>query len=307
MATLRVLRSALVMGLIAGYGQVVMAIGPDNYGYTAVATTLNFEDLTVPGFNPVEILDTENDTAVTIPIGFSFKFYGATYTSVSVSSNGLLTFGNANTSAVPVDLSKTAPTVDVPTIAVFWHDWTFQYLGSDEAYYQTLGMPGSRRLIVQWNFALSNSGPGNDTVTFEAKLFEGSNKIEFHYNDATVDDDVNVSNGTDATVGIRAAGGQGAVKRYLQWSFNKAVIADSSALQFIAPAFRVSSIQRLSNGHMLLQCVGEPNVSNTIQASTNLVTFSPFVSFSMVADATGSFQFEDASPGLTRFYRILVP
>ena len=47
-----------------------------------------------------------------------------------------------------------------------------------------------RRLIVQWDFVLAAlPSPSLDTVTFEVKLFEGTNNIEFHYADATVTDD----------------------------------------------------------------------------------------------------------------------
>ncbi len=300
----RLLGSALVFGVVGIFCEVGLAIGPDNYGYSATTIPFKFEDITSVGFNPTAILDTTNDGAVTIPIGFPFTFYGTTYTSLSVSTNGLITFGNSDVSAVPVNLTTTAPTSNLPSIAVFWHDWTFQYFGSDEAYYQTLGTPGSRRLIVQWNFALSNTGPGLDTVTFEAKLFEGSNNIEFHYDDATIDDDANVSNGKNATVGIRDTSGQ-VGKRNLQWSFNQSVIADGAAIQFVAPVFKISSIQRLGNGHILLQCVGEPNVANTVQASTSLTGFLSIAS--VVADSLGKFPYEDMSPGTRRFYRLALP
>jgi hypothetical protein len=299
----RLLAGVILLASLAIIGKTALAIGPDHYGYTATTTTFNFEDLTEPGFAPTAMLDNGNDVAVTIPIGFSFTFYGKTYTSLSVSSNGLITFQGSSVDALPVDLTKKAPAADLPTIAVFWHDWTFEYFGSDRGYYQTLGTPGNRRLIVQWNFTISNTGPGNDTVTFEAKLFEGSNDIEFHYRDATVIDDLNVSNGKNATVGIRDTAGQVST-RNLQWSFNQVVIQDGSAILFAAPDFRISSIQRLSSGHMFLQCHGEPSVANTIQFSPDLATWTSLPH--VTADATGFFTYEDVSPGARRFYRLLL-
>ena len=281
-----------------------LAIGPDNYGYTATATTFAFEDLTEPGITATGILDFGNDVAVAIPIGFPFTFYGKTYTSLYVSPNGLITFGNADVDPVPVDLTTSGPQNNLPSIAVLWHDWTFQYLGSDEAYYATLGPAGNRRLIVQWNFAISFTGRGSDTVTFEAKLFEGSNNIEFHYYDATVETDPKVSNGKNATVGIRDTGGQTST-RNLQWSSNQAVISDGLAIQFAAPVFEIWSIQHLGNGHTLLQCVGEPNVANTIQVSTDLINF--YFLASVVADSLGNFPYEDMNAGTPpprRFYRL---
>jgi hypothetical protein len=281
-----------------------LAIGPDNYGYTATTTTYDFEDLTVPGITATDILDDGNDVAVMVPIGFPFTFYGKTYTSLYVSTNGLITFGNADVDPTPVDLTRAAPQNDLPSIAVLWRDWTFHYFGSDEAYYATLGPAGNRRLIVQWNFTQSNTGPGTDTVTFQAKLFEGSNNIEFHYYDATVEDDVSVSDGKNATVGIRDTGGQTS-NRNLQWSFNQAVITEHLAIQFAAPVFEIWSIQRTANGHILLQCVGEPNVANTIQVSTDLINF--YFLASVVADSLGNFPYEDMNAGTPpprRFYRL---
>jgi hypothetical protein len=294
----------IVPAIFAIFCGEALAIGPDNYGYTATATTFAFEDLTEPGVTATGILDLGNDVAVTIPIGFPFTFYGKTYTSLFVSSNGLITFGNADVDPVPVDLTTSGPQNNLPSIAVLWHDWTFQYFGSDEAYYATLGPAGSRRLIVQWNFAISFTGRGSDTVTFEAKLFEGSNNIEFHYYDATVETDPKVSNGKNATVGIRDTGGQTS-KRNLQWSFDQSVISDGLAIRFVAPVFRITSIKRLTNGHILLQCVGEPNVANTVQVSTDLTNFTFLAS--VVADSLGNFPYEDmnaASSPPRRFYRL---
>src|SRR4051812_22549115 len=91
-SAIRFLAGAILLGALTISAKIAFAIGPDHYGYTATTTPFNFEDLTEPGFNPTGILDTGNDVAATIPIGFSFTFYGKTYSSLSVSSNGMITF-----------------------------------------------------------------------------------------------------------------------------------------------------------------------------------------------------------------------
>ena len=295
--------------LVATFARQAFAlIGPDSYGYTAATTTFLFEDLTEPAIDAPPLLDNTDDAAVTVAIGFPFVFYGVAYNAVSITSNGTLTFSDVDTDWVPVDLSTAAPNGDLPMIAVFWHDWTFKYFGSDAVYAAMLGPAGSRRLIVQWNAALSVPGPGSDTVTFEVKLFEGSNHIEFHFLDATISDDSTMSNGKDATVGIRDVAGQ-TNGRNLQWSFNVPVINDETAIRFVAPVFKVSSITRLANRHIVLQCSGAPSSVNKIEATTDLKT-TPF-SFlgSAAADALGHFQYEDATAGsfTQRFYRVTVP
>jgi hypothetical protein len=290
-------------------GHYAFAIGPDNYGYTAAAITFSFDDLSVAGVPSIDILDRTDDAAITAPIGFPFTFYGVTYTSVSVSTNGILTFGGADTGYKPVDFKASAPPANLPTISPLWHDWTFQYLGSDEAYYATLGSPGSRRFVAQWNFAQSASSNSTDPVTFQVKLFEGSNNIEFHYDDAALDGDNSESSGRGSTVGIRDINGQ-TTGRNLVWSYDQAVINDSSAIRFTAPGFKIKSIARLSNGTIVLQCTGAPSKPNHIEASLTLGpgSFAP-ISPSVTGDSSGNFQYTDTSAGglLRRFYRVGYP
>lgn len=141
-----------------------------------------------------------------------------------------MTFGGIDTDTGPSDLRTSGPLGNFPSIAPLWHDWAFNLAGSDQAYYLTLGAVGSRRMIIQWNQAISVPGTGVDSVTFEAKLFEGSNNIEFDYLDATVADDSTISNGANSTVGIRDTNGQ-LSNRNLQWSFDQAVIADNESIK----------------------------------------------------------------------------
>ena len=279
--------------------------GPDAFGYTAASTTIAFEDLTLPAYPSTGILDKTDDSTVTIPIGFPFRFYGITYTTVTVSTNGLVSFGGAEPSFTPVDISTTATPSDLPTICPYWHDWTFQLFGADEALYLTLGTPGKRRLIVQWDFAQSRTGPGYDAVTFEMKLFEGTNNIEFHYADATVSDDSTNSNGVNSTVGIRDTYGQ-QTNRSLQWSYNQRAIRDQTAIRYIAPQFKINSITRLANRNILLDCTGGPSITNYIEYSSNLTTAFQRLGSGVKASSNGHFTFEDTTAGSVtrRFYRV---
>ena len=299
-----IIMSSLPAGLRAATGA-----GPDAYGHTAGTIPIAFEDLSVPGSGAVTVLDTADDSAVTVSLGFPFVFYGTAYTSISISSNGIVTFGGIDTDWDPVDFTNDSPAANRPTIAPLWHDWTYQYFGSDAVYYVTRGNPGNRRFIVHWSAPLSDTGPGEDTVNFEVKLFEGTNNIEFHYDDATVSDDANVSNGKDATVGIRDINGQ-TNNRNLRWAYNQAVINNDTAVRIVAPRFLVNSITRLSNQHIVLQCVGAPSLANKIEATTDLknTPFAPLTP-SVMANSAGSFQFEDVNAGsfTRRFYRVAIP
>jgi hypothetical protein len=71
---------------------------------------------------------------------------------------------------------------------------------------------------------------------------------------------------------------------------------------------KITSITRLQNGHIVLQCQGAPSQPNTIRASPDLITPFSFLT-SVMADANGMFQYEDTASGpLTkRFYRLTLP
>ena len=302
------LAKLLTACLIASYCHQAFAIGPDTYGYTAATTTFSFES----ALGGTPILADQDDTGVTIPIGFSFLFYGVAYTTVSFTPNGLVTFGGVDSDFQNDNLTTTAPDANRPSIGVFWHDWTYLFAGSDQAYYTTLGAVGSRRLIIQWNQAESATGVNNpqnqDTVTFQVKLFEGTNNIEFHYQDATVSDDAGVSNGLQATVGIRDTNGH-TNGRNLQWSYNQAVISNGLAIRYTHPLGRITKITRLANGTTIrLEGLSAPNQVNRIEAAPNLGNPSPFSNLiSVTANASGVFLHDDTSPGTRRFYRIIAP
>jgi len=98
---------------------------------------------------------------------------------------------------------------NLASIAVLWDDWETQSPGSDGVYYKTIGTAGSRQFIVQWNKIIPVNGTGTNAVTFEARLFEGSNDILFSYFQVNVaETNLVASLGAGATVGIRDMSGQ---------------------------------------------------------------------------------------------------
>jgi len=116
-----------------------------------------------------------DDCGVVVPLGFSFSFFGNSYSTIGLASNGYLTFGTTLG-----DLSNDPiPNVAVPNdlIAPFWDDLDPR---TGSVKYQTLGSPGSQRFIAQWTNVPHFNSP---TVlhTFQAVLFEGTNQIEFRY------------------------------------------------------------------------------------------------------------------------------
>jgi hypothetical protein len=118
------------------------------------------------------------------------------------------------------------PPANLPSIAVLWDDWQFLQTGLDAVYFQTIGAPGNRQFIVQWNNANGYSSSPS-AVTFQAALFEGSNDIQFRYLDVDAGNDR--SFGGSATVGI-ANSNSDATGEFLQWSTNSQVVASGEAI-----------------------------------------------------------------------------
>lgn len=108
--------------------------------------------------------------------GFAFPFYGANYTSVFISSNGFLAFGNGDASYYNIGL----PSRDAPTaiIAPFWDD---HYPGAGGNIY-ILQEPA--RVIIQYQDV--NRYGGGAAYTFQVVL-HADGRIQFRYQVLTGD------------------------------------------------------------------------------------------------------------------------
>jgi hypothetical protein len=163
-----------------------------------------------------------DDTSTTIPIGFDFPFYGSSKTTVTVSSNGFLTFG---TDGAAYYFNQPIPGASAPNdlVAPYWDDL---HPGTGGTVYALLeGVAPSRTLTVQWHQVAYYAAAGR--TTFQVTLFEGSGKIEFRYLDVQNADPF-AARGASATVGIESADG-----RYgTSYSFDSPAVYDGLALEF---------------------------------------------------------------------------
>lgn len=209
--------------------------GPDAGSYTGTdATVYSFVDISGAAGGTSVLAGTDDATAV-LNLPFPFQFYSQTYTLACVSSNGAL-YLITNASACSgfndfanVDLTSATPPNDLAALLPFWMDLTFQVPGSGSVFYETLGTPGSRRCVVQWNNAYPQ-GSANP-VTFQLILFEGSNNILFQYETVNLGQANPASNGGLATIGIHNSGGLSSGQQ-IEWSFDAPILANASALLF---------------------------------------------------------------------------
>ena len=112
-----------------------------------------------------------------LPIGFSFTFFGNTFTTFNLSSNGFIGFSPPGT----VNGCCSGGTIASPDgpnniIAAAWTD--LDPRGSDGVFYETRGRDPNRYLVVAYqNVAWFSS---QNRVTTQIILYEGTNAIEIH-------------------------------------------------------------------------------------------------------------------------------
>ncbi|MCK5138184.1 MAG: hypothetical protein KAR19_20550, partial [Bacteroidales bacterium] len=139
------------------------------------------------------------------PIGFSFDFFGNTYTDFYVTSNGLVMFGTSSTQYTNSTIPDGSGANNY--IAPFWDDLVIHSTG--DIMYQTIGTAPNRKLVIQF----TNMSFWNSPVlfgTFQVILFEGSNNIQTQYR-SIVDLTSNRASGNSATVGLENINGSAGV------------------------------------------------------------------------------------------------
>src|ERR1051325_2029981 len=119
---------------------------------------------------------TSNDDGyktITLPAGFTFSFFGNTYGSINVETNGYIDFG-APTSVFTAQLLPNASTPN-NLIALCWNDLNVVGGGSIDTF--TVGTAPFRKFVVRYNTVpfYSNTPPG---VTGQIILYETTNVID---------------------------------------------------------------------------------------------------------------------------------
>src|SRR5262249_33117029 len=156
-----------VEGTLTGSG--VPVVGPNAFDYGAIPVTPTFIDITATGTPTLQGTDDSTFFLDTGSLGFTFNFYGNTYSSLYFSTNGLITFGSPNGEFFNQDLSSDPSQA---AIAPYWDDLqTFNNTGA--VYYEVQGT----QLIIEWGNVgyFFNSGP----ISFEAVLNSADNTIQF--------------------------------------------------------------------------------------------------------------------------------
>lgn len=164
-----------------------------NYTFTSVAGTYN------ANASPTNIFGSGVDDQLSgnINIGFTFQFGCTNYTQFKASSNGVMFLGTSATASNAFnDLSGSS---DRPALAPLWDDLMTDAAGSVN--YQLTGTSPNRVLTVEWKEMLWTYSGTTWAISFQTKLYETSNIVEFVYtrNGAA---GANITASASASIGI---------------------------------------------------------------------------------------------------------
>ncbi|MFD6554596.1 S8 family serine peptidase [Streptomyces sp. NPDC058398] len=171
----------------------------------------------IAGSKKVALTGDEDSASVALP--FPVSLYGVSYSSASVTTDGLVNFlssrvGDYGNTALPTTGANGVKGI----IAPLWDDLTLDKKSSVQT--ATTGTTGSRRFAVVWNNAAYANGTSGRS-SFEVVFDEATGSVTVQYQSVA-------DKGAGATVGIANQSGTDA----LQYSYNQSVIADGTAVRF---------------------------------------------------------------------------
>lgn len=156
----------------------------------------------------------DSQTNPLVPIGFTFNYDGLAYTDCRINPNGYITFGttaSAGNNVVPIS----STTAYAGAVSAFGSDLVSN--ATDGIVYQTNGTAPNRVFTVQW----TNAQRATDfvgTFSFQIRLFETTNVIEFSYGLCTT---------PNATLRTVQVGLRGPTNNFIQGNVNNRLQATS--------------------------------------------------------------------------------
>lgn len=118
--------------------------------------------------------------SATLPIGFTFNYYGVNYTQFAISTNGNIQLGDGSGSANNPTYSTAFTDAAIPNtanpnnmVALAWDDWS---VNSGEINYGVIGNAPNRKLVVCFN-TTGRGGGSADTLNGQIVLEETTNKV----------------------------------------------------------------------------------------------------------------------------------
>lgn len=197
--------SLFLIGLIF-YSHFTFGQKASDYNFSSSTLSNAFNALSSP--STFTFRGSGNDRYTTdISIGFAFRFAGVSYTTFAVSENGWMTLGSDADPTFTNSLNTASPR---PILAPLWDDLKSglsiltDAKGDGSITYLLTGSPNDRVLTVQWLKFFYDKDADESDISFQVKLYEKGNKIEFIYKHEKVARATTTAgiNNSDASIGI---------------------------------------------------------------------------------------------------------
>jgi hypothetical protein len=202
---------------------------------------------------------TSNDDGyATVALPFNFTFYGNSYSTVYIGTNGYIGFNSSITSYTTASIPSSGTPNDI--ICLFWHDMNLNNGGN--VTYSTEGTTPNRKFIISYNGVIDYSGGG--TNTGQVILYETSNYIDVL---------PMVSTGSyNKVLGIENSNGTAGVaptsRNNANWSMS-ANMSQAEGYRFVLPAYGYAWTP---STNLSSASVYNPVASNNTTATTFSVT-----------------------------------
>ena len=243
-------------------------------------------------YNPITgtvipVSATDDGISGSVPLPFSFTFAGTSYSTFSLSSNGLITLGGAATNSWTNTFASTA--VTYPILAPLWDD--LQALTtSGDIVYTTDGSSPNRTFTIQYTGFRWNYTAVGSTISFQVKLYEDLSGPNFGRIDYIYNQEAGTLNIPSASIGIASSSGN-----YLSLNNSTSAPVASSTVN------TTNIATKPNNGQVYTftppaPCNGSPTPGATIASVTSICAGSGGSSnLSITSSATGTtYQWQSA-------------
>jgi hypothetical protein len=171
----------------------------------------------VPG--TTDIGNHGDDVTTNIALPFSYSFYGASFNSASVTSNGNLQFASNNAAFDNACLPSVAMNM---LISPQWDDLRTDVVAGNGIFTSTSGVAPNRIFNIEWRTIYFNNNA--QVANFELRLYEGQQRFDIVY--GQVD-----QGGSGATVGVQKDTGSA----FTQFECNVGGVTSGLQLVFTLP------------------------------------------------------------------------
>ncbi len=170
-------------------------------GTASLTTDINGNTISMASGTTQLVGAGQDDASSTVnSIGFSFTFTGTTYTQFSASSNGAIRLGA--TAMAAASYGNAFPVASQSIISPYWGDLETNAT-TGKVHFKVVGSYPNRTLVVEFLNMRINYGSTTANGTYQARLYEQTNVIEFVYGAMSV--------GSNSTTGSTAADARTAI------------------------------------------------------------------------------------------------